>query len=380
MDLFDITQNAIADTVSLGYTYSKGLLQSITRTDDDSRSQTIGFGYDVFGNTTSVSIGSLTLASYQYGAGNGLLQKQVYGNGDYVTFTYDDLQRIIKTTYSDGRVLNYTYTGDGQVYMVTDNAGTTAATGDDLHYTYSYDTLGRVVSCRVREGSTVILTICWQYDDCGRVQVQEWQMGTGSYRETYTYSETDGSLAGITYDSDTTTEFSFSYDSLQRLTSVATDTYTRSYTYRDIENSDSQTTTQVSSLTYSGDISKAYQYTYNALGYIATYQSTDEAQVSYTYDNQGQLTQAVVTGGPTYSYTYDSAGNILTASDGTITSSYTYGNTTWRDLLTAYNNQNIAYEGQSYNAENGEVSGTATSGNHVSYYNGTRWTLDWEET
>ena len=58
----------------------------------------------------------------------------------------------------------------------------------------------------------------------------------------------------------------------------------------------------MSSLTYSGDISRAYQYTYNALGYIATYQSTDEAQVSYTYDNQGQLPQAVVSGGPICSY------------------------------------------------------------------------------
>lgn len=133
----------------------------------------------------------------------------------------------------------------------------------------------------------------------------------------------------------------------------------------------------MSSLTYSGDVSKAYQYTYNALGHIATYQSTDESQVSYTYDNQGQLTQAVVSGGPTYSYTYDSVGNILTSSDGTTTNTYTYGNTNWRDLLTAYNNQNIAYEGQTYNADTGEVTGTPTSGNPVSYYNGTRWTLDW---
>ena len=133
-------------------------------------------------------IGSLALATYQYATGNGLLQKQTYGNGDSVT------------------------------------------------YTYNYDPLGRMVSCRVKEGTVVILTIHWQYDDAGRVKVQEWQMGESSYRETYTYSETDGSLVSITHDGGSAPEFTYTYDSLQRMTGVSTDKYTHSYTYRDIEN------------------------------------------------------------------------------------------------------------------------------------------------
>ena len=58
------------------------------------------------------------------------------------------------------------------------------------------------------------------------------------------------------------------------------------------------------------------------------------AKVSYTYDNQGQLLSAA--GDTTYTYTYDGAGNILTASDGTTTHSYTYGDASWKDLLTAF--------------------------------------------
>ena len=74
-------------------------------------------------------------------------------------------------------------------------------------------------------------------------------------------------------------------------------------------------------------------------------------------DAQGQLTKAVK-GSTTYNYSYDSVGNILTANGHT----YTYGNSDWKDLLTAYDGQSITYDG---------------SGNPTSYYNGTRWTLGW---
>ena len=71
------------------------------------------------------------------------------------------------------------------------------------------------------------------------------------------------------------------------------------------------------------------------------------------YDGSGSantnITQA-------YYYTYDTAGNLLKVeegavnSDGTITKTtiqtYTYGNTQWRDLLTAVNGNTIIYEGQ----------------------------------
>ena len=47
-------------------------------------------------------------------------------------------------------------------------------------------------------------------------------------------------------------------------------------------------------------------------------------------------------------------------------------------MLTAFKGQGIAYEGQTYSAASNTVSGTAVSGNPVSYYNGTRWAMDWK--
>ena len=41
--------------------------------------------------------------------------------------------------------------------------------------------------------------------------------------------------------------------------------------------------------------------------------------------------------------------------------------------------QAIAYEGQTYSPSTGGVSGTPVSGNPISYFNGTRWAMDWAE-
>ena len=189
------------------------MLTSVSRTSGSS--QLLGCSYDSFGNLTGVNVGSILLASYEYAAKNGNLLEQTYGNGDTVSFTYDHLGRVVESTYSSGRVLRYTYTGDGQVYSITDNNGT-SSTGDDLVYRYTYDTLGRVIHCQAQRGIQVLLETHWEYDEYSRVKSQGWQMGTASYKETFAYSEEDGSLVSITTQGGGAT-LSMSYDPLQRL-------------------------------------------------------------------------------------------------------------------------------------------------------------------
>ena len=62
-----------------------------------------------------------------------------------------------------------------------------------------------------------------------------------------------------------------------------------------------------------------------------------------------------------------------------LTVSYAYTNTSWGDLLTAFKDELIAYEGQTYNASTKTISGTVKSGNPISYYNGTRWNFTWTD-
>ena len=151
------------------------------------------------------------------------------------------------------------------------------------------------------------------------------------------------------------TTLTMGYDGLRRLTSVTGGPVTRQYTYRDINST--KTTLQVASVTSGG---QQYGYTYDSMGNIATFSAPGKGTVTYTYDNQGQLLKAA--GDTTYTYTYDGAGNILTASDGTVTHSYTYGDATWKDLLTAFDGNSISYD---------------AIGNPTSYYNGIRWNFTW---
>lgn len=281
-----------------------------------------------------------------------------------------------RTTYSSGRVLTYAYTGDGYLYSVLDNAGTTL-TYDDAAYFYTYDSLGRTIACQVRQGGDVQLEVRWEYDDCSRVKSQAWQAGGQSYKETFTYSAKDGSLTKIDRDSGGNA-LNLSYDGLERLISASNSLYTRTYAYRDV--SSTKTTGQVENIGYtglSGDLSGlSYSYAYDALGNIAAMTPSTGNSESYTYDAMGQLTGAAI-GETSYSYTYDGAGNILTAQKGDATNTYTYGNENWKDLLTAYNDKPIMYEGQTIT--DGVVSGAPTSGNPIRYNNGTQWGFSWSE-
>lgn len=367
-----VTQTGIANTANLLYTYTNGNLSAIQRTNSSGASQTYNFTYDSFGNMLSAKVGSRNLASNIYANGNGQLTKQTYGNGATVNYTYDILGRIKTATYSDGRKLTYAYNGEGQLHSLTETGG-----GEVVTYVYTYDSIGRLLNSQQLNGENTVLRTSQSYNSSNQLTKQSWQVGSDSYVEDLTYNSSDGSLNtfSIARNGTALTTFTMGYDGLQRLTSMNSGVFTRSYAYRDV--SDSQTTTQVKSVDYSrttyGSTYKfvGYAYTYDNAGNILT--STDNLNnvTTYTYDDQNQLLteSGTVSGfdGPPVSYsntyTYDTVGNILTSSDGETTHTYTYGDAEWKDLLTAYDGEAITYD---------------AIGNPTSYYNGERWTLGWE--
>lgn len=345
---YRVTQTGIANVADLVYNYSSGNLSSVKRTNDASSEQTYSFTYDAFGNMTALKVGTQTLATYTYGAGNGLLMSQTYANGDSVSFTYDNLGRTKTATYSDGRVLSYVYNGEGNLHSVTETNGSATVT-----YLYTYDSIGRLISSEQKDGSTTTLRTHQTYNEYNQLKKQGWQMGSTGYSEEYTYNSADGSLA--TMKTGVGNTLTMGYDGLRRLSTVSGGPFNRTYTYRDITST--QTTMQVSGLSYSLGSGMNFGYTYDELGNIETYTAPDGEVITYTYDAQGQLLKAA--GDTTYNYTYDTVGNILTANG----HSYTYGNSNWKDLLTAYDGETITYD---------------NSGNPISYYNGIRWALTWD--
>ena len=132
-------------------------------------------------------------------------------------------------------------------------------------------------------------------------------------------------------------------------------------------------------------------YTTGLVGTVSTTVNGSTSSVTYTYDARGNITKETYSTGQTiryeyddldqlvaeyndfarlaYKYTYDNGGNILTKTEymyrnGTLglagsTYTYTYGNSNWKDQLSAINGTTITYDG---------------IGNPLSYYNGYSFT------
>ena len=223
------------------------------------------------------------------------------------------------------------------------------------------------------------------YDDANRVKKQSWSLfqtedgktTTKTYTGRYTYNTGNGTMS--TADFGTGRTATFAYDNLQRLTSeTMAGLYTKSYTYRDI--STTRTTTQIASESYTGLCSgwsnRTASYTYDAMGNIATitgpYKNKNSVQRTYTYDAQNQLLSETIDGDTT-SYTYDTAGNIRSVTGPGVTKTFTYDDTgDWKDLLTSVT-VNGTTRSITYEEENG-----GTIGNPLSYFNGTQYTLAWQ--
>ncbi len=351
--------------------------------------------YDAYGNLASVRVGaSNTLASYTYGAGNGNLERVDYGNGFYIEYTYDELDRI-KTVKENG-ILQYScsYDGFGNIGCIYDAAAW-------CRRYYEYDSIGRLI--RTREmtlSGSVISESEIGYDATGRVNKETYVFADEKQTYETTYRENSDLIEKYTLNGQG--EFQYGYDGFER---VSGRTYTddrgwveieEDYTYvngtvqipsesgneandgenetNDGENEAAETvqttTTLVESKTLSVSgraeaesevivpkSSTVFTYTYDELGNIETVQRNGEAYASYEYDSQSRLIrESNAVSNKTYVYTYDNSGNIqrkhtlsyttaefkdLTLSGGT---QYSYGDSTWDDKLTGYGGTTITYD------------------------------------
>lgn len=343
-----MTGQGIDGVADVSYTYDEnGQLEELARSGhygSESMSQSYGFTYDTFGNILSTTVGDRTLASYTYAQKNGLLSRMTYGNGDYINYAYDRLGRTTEKEIVSGsstRKINYVYNGDGQLHSVKD--GSTA-------YGYTYDTLGRLVGTTLKNGTTLTQQSWRQFDDNNRLTGLNISIRgiSSNLRESSTYN-TQGVVTR--QDMFSGEYIDLTYDSLSRLSR-------RDIAYALLEDfsyapgvSANTTTALISEIQHKnkldGAVLGSYQYTYDALGNISAVTRSGFGTTTYAYDTLNQLTSATTvssSGTKQYSYTYDTFGNLRTASDGSTTHSYTYGDAEWRDLLTAYDGHAITYD------------------------------------
>ena len=334
------------------YTYNdKDQLTSI-----NNGSTTYTFTYDGYGNVTTIKAGTYTLAAYEYNGNNGKLTKTTYGNGLTITNVYDNLDRLVEVKYNNTVAYTVSYNGDGAISKVVDNrSGITTE--------YEYDSLGRLIFAIEYETSskTVVLQTENKYDSFGRPLGSSYDLPDIDIGYSVDYKDNSNLIEGFlqhnTSDMELNGKF-YTYDTLERLTSVRVvmdglTVYNESYTY---VSANGRTSSLVATHTVGGVV---YSYTYDDIGNITSVSENGTLRANYYYDTLGQLEQVNYYSDRYYSegyydiyeYFYDKSGNITNAyhhygpdvlySD---SKTYTYSNTSWGDLLTAYNGTAITYD------------------------------------
>ena len=290
----------------------------------DAQGNTLQMAYDKNGNQTSLtdSKGNLTQWSYDtlnratgkryhdgtteaYAYAGGLLSQTRGTRGQVVSYSYDENGNTTLIHYPNMADVSLSYNALDQVSQVNDGVGTHTFNYDDYGrllsqsgpfandtQSYSYDALQRLSAQSVGRGASGgTQSQSYAYDALGRLSSlnSNGTQGVGAFA--YHYIGLTGMLSRL--DMPNGTHTTQSYDSLQRLTSVANSTnagqnldrYAYAYSNRDV-----RTGVQMQ---HGGEAVR---------------------QVAYAYDGIDQLTGEQVTGGApgtafTKTYAYDAMGN-----------------------------------------------------------------------
>ena len=360
--------------------YTDDLLSTLTHTNTSGKTTTYSFVYGAADLQTAVNIGSRNLVSNAYNSGTWTLSSQTYGNGDYWKYFYDNMDtltsRFTNCSDNEGIGFYYTYNGKGKLVRIEMKSVTIAdgaVTGGTLlsSENYLYDGSDRLIRVVETDGDNVVLhDFSWTYDAKDNVTALTESIGGKSFSYTYAYDD-DSRPTSFGY-GDVTKQITYDGHGRSSGTTVKNGSRTvlgTGYAYRDVDST--YTTTQVKSVTNSyGGKTANFNYTYDASGNITSI--SGDQTVTYEYDDLGQLVwEKNATAGKAWNYTYDNGGNILSRTEyacsnsGTVsgsgtTTSYTYGDTEWGDLLTAYDGEAISYDG---------------IGNPLSYRG---WTMNWQ--
>ncbi len=364
-------------------------------------------------NTSSISVGSRNLASYTYNSNNGKLNTLTYGNGHKVKYVYDILDRIAEVQYNIGAggafetVYSYTYDSAGNVYSVTDHVNGEVTL-------YKYDALGKLVDSNVYDSETYLnlsgTTI--YYNDESKISMVfysfDYDHTSGTMYDntsySYIYNATNGNIEKLTvsgsYISGTINPV---YDNFGRTSTRTIDFningadafYNQlTYDYKTSGALESALISQVNSEIRKGSGTSilsdtTWNYAYDANGNITQITNADGVvQNKYYYDDLNQLIREDNRStNHSYVYEYDNAGNITSKktyvfTTGTLgpvlsTVNYTYGDSSWKDLLTKYGSTTITYDAIGNPLTIGSNSLTWQGRQLKSWYDGSNTTINY---
>jgi RHS repeat-associated protein len=228
---------------------------------------TTTYDYDAFGGLTKYTdpLGHVTKFAFDENRNRTSLTDP---NGNSTTHSYNADDEITKTTRADGTVLSYAYDSNGNQIKQTDGAG---------HATeYAYDALDRLAA----------LT-----DPLGRATKFDY--------------DSAGNRTGLTDPSGQTT--SYDYDAANELTSIKySDGQTAGISYKYDDNG---------RRTAMDDGTGKTTYSYDSLNRLTSSTNGAGATVTYGYDLVGRLTALTYPNGKTVNRDYDAAGRLTAVAD-----------------------------------------------------------------
>ena len=254
------------------------------------------YTYDGEGRLQTVTDPKKQVATYSYNNDDRLLQA-VYTNTSVPTttvgFAWDTIYPRINSMADATGTTQYTFYPVG--VLGAGNLETEASPLANSTITYSYDALGRVANAGIADG----FSSSYGYDAIGRLNLATNQLGAF----TYGYYGITSRLQSVSNNQNAlNTSYSYQQGSNQ------------DYRLSDISNYKSGTT-----------ILSKFDYTYSAVGNVATCQEQTDSNSpttwTYNYDQADQLLGATKTDSSQnvlaqYVYGYDSAGNRTTVQDG----------------------------------------------------------------
>ena len=306
------------------------------------------------------------LIKYAYKNGNGRLKEMKYANGDTMKATYNAIGQMVAETWLDQNGVEtahykYVYDGDGNIVRSIDIFA-------KKEYNYQYEE-GRIVrateadielSGEIVTSKAVVNTVKYYYDTEGKMTRKVITPASGTAQTIYYETNDDNTVVKFSAGGRTVTSHSKTdsfgrkvFDELQ----LGTDFVSRQFVYHagkvtaehktNAKVKSSATTQLVSQIILSNGTTLSYGYDAEEriTSVVETY-TVDETPVTnttlYTYDALGQLLTETVNGEVVNTMEYDNYGNITKKNGKT----YTYGDTTWKDLLTGFDGKTIEYDAQ----------------------------------
>jgi YD repeat-containing protein len=303
----------------------------------------------------------------------GKITSQVNPTGQSFTYAYNANGQLEQVSADGGmRYLDFTYTLDGQIDTVTDNAGRSISFGYDtngdlvtytdvLNQTWGYEYSNHLLTRVVDPGSATVqrneyypdgrawkqfdgednLVVELTYNPDGTTTITD---GLGNTK-THAY-DSRGTLVDdtdpvgnsttkvfdanfrpteITNNANQTLTMEWSADSVNLLSKTDPAGNQTSYDYDTLNNLTSVTDARnnTTTYTYSGKLLTSSTdplggettYTYTPEGYLESTTDTVGRVTSYTYDSFGQRTSMTDPSNNTWTYTYDSLGRLIDTTD-----------------------------------------------------------------